>query len=308
MYQGWQRKSAKGYWRLKKQPAKGKSENDFRKQCYTTGRSLKLLIITALMATSVLTPPAFLHWVSRPPRPFTSNRLCSSAVQCLLPDPAAGQQPGFLLHPEAKATEPGLPHVPTAHLPRGSNFPPVPVDKPPLLPTKTEIKSCHSSAQNPPRPSPHTELKPKPPRRPTGSCQLSALPPLLPPGPFIPPSCCRPGRGRVSCCSRWGLCMCSPLCWHGIPPNVQKARGLAGFRSAQTSFQGGLSWSPHIKPHTRIPSVPTLPPSPALLSSKAVISTWHTSYLFTVFPRQNVSSTMAWIHWIYSQFYSQGMG
>ena len=154
MYQGWQRKSAKGYWRLKKKPAEGKSENDFRKQFYTTGRSLKLLIITALMAMSILIPPTFLHSVSHPPRPFTSNLLCSSTFHCLLPHPAAGQRPGFLLHQEAKATEPGLPHVPTAHLPRGSNFPPVPVDKLPLLPTKTEIKSCHFSAQNPPRPSP----------------------------------------------------------------------------------------------------------------------------------------------------------
>ena len=123
---------------------------------------------------------------------------------------------------------------------------------------------------------------------------------------FHPPAAILEEAMRA-CCSLWGLCMCSLLCWHGIPPNVQKARGLAGFRSAQTSFRGGLSWSSHIKSHTCIPSVSTLPPS-ALLSSKAVISTWHTSYLFTVFPRQNVSSMMARIHWIYSQFYPQGMG
>ena len=99
MYQGWQRKSAKGYWRLKKQPAKGKSENDFRKQFYTTGCSLKLLIITALMATSILTllpfstespalPGHLLQTVSAPqpssassPTPLPASSLASSFTQ-----------------------------------------------------------------------------------------------------------------------------------------------------------------------------------------------------------------------------------
>ena len=126
----------------------------------------------ALMAIAILIPPTLLHSVSHPPRPFTSNLLFSSTFQCLLPHLPAGWRPGFLLHQEAKGIESGLSQVPTAHLLRDSNFPPISVDKPPLLPTKTEIKSCHFSAQNPPRPSPHTELKPKPPRRPTRPYQL----------------------------------------------------------------------------------------------------------------------------------------
>lgn len=167
MYQDCQRKSSQGLPKARQREI----WKWFQKQFYTTGPSLKLLIITALMAIAIVMPPTFLHSVSHPPRPFTSNLLFST-FQRLLPHLPAGWRPGFLLHQEAKGIESGLSQVPTAHLPRDSDFPPVSVDKPPLLPTKTEIKSCYFSAQNPPRPSPHTEPKPKPPRRSTRPHQL----------------------------------------------------------------------------------------------------------------------------------------
>lgn len=95
---------AKGYWR----PGKGKSENDFRNNFIQLALQLKLLIITALMAIAIVMPPTFLHSVSHPPRPFTSNLLFST-FQRLLPHLPAGWRPGFLLHQEAKGIESGLP-------------------------------------------------------------------------------------------------------------------------------------------------------------------------------------------------------
>lgn len=64
---------------------------------------------------------------------------------------------------------------------RYSDFPPDSVDKPPVLPMKTEVKSWPFSAQDPPWPPSHAEPKPKSLPRPTRSYLLCSLPPLLPP-------------------------------------------------------------------------------------------------------------------------------
>lgn len=49
-------------------------------------------------------------------------------------------------------------------------------------------------------------------------------------------------------------------------------------------------------------SVPTHSLSLFYFFSKAIISMWHTTYLFIVFPHWNTSSMMAEIHWTYSLF------
>lgn len=250
MYQGWQRKSAKGSWRLKKQPAEGKSENDFRKQFYTTGRSLKLLVITALMATSILIPPTFLHWVPHPPRPLTSNLLCSSTFQCLPRHRPAGRQPGFL-HQEAKALNqafhtfppPTFQGAPTSLLFQWINH----------LCCQHKLKSNHVTSLL------RTLLDPLSSHRAEAKAAtkadevLPALSPAASPSappvhstlllqswkrPFVPPSCCCPGRGRASCCSLWGLCMCSPLCWHGIPPKRPEGSGPCWLQVCSNIFPG----------------------------------------------------------------------
>ena len=87
-------------------------------------------------------------------------------------------------------------------------------------------------------PLPHTELKPKPPRRPTRSYQLSALPPLLPLRPFIPPSCCHPGRGHASLLLPLGpLHVLSPLlAWHS--PKRPEGSGPCWLQVCSNIFPG----------------------------------------------------------------------
>ena len=180
------------------------------------------------VAIAILIPPTLLHSVFHPPRPFTSNLLFST-FQCLLPHLPAGWRPGFLLHQEAKGIESGLSQVPTAHLLRDSNFPPVSVDKPPLLPTKTEIKSCHFSAQNlhdPLLTQSQSQSLHEGQLGPTSSkpCRLA----FRPTRSFHPPAAVLEEAMQAAAFFGASACVLSSA-WHAIPQNVQKARGLVHF-------------------------------------------------------------------------------
>ena len=147
MCQDWQRILAKAIgWRLQKQPAKGKFENNLKNKVYITGPLLKWLIMMVCTAIWILISPLS--------HPLPDHYLAPSP----LPTSLQAGAPLLPLHQAVDASRWGLPcsHLPSTQLctwAKYSHFPPVLGDKPPPLPTKTVTQSCHFSALNPPWPS-----------------------------------------------------------------------------------------------------------------------------------------------------------
>lgn len=156
----------------------------------------------------------------------TSNPLLSSILQDFLPQPCRWLAAWLPTWPRSWSHQRGLPRVPASHLaslhlcPQNAGFPPASVNKPPLLPKKTEVKSCHFSTQNP---LAHAEPKPKSLGRLTRSSLLctpqSLLPPRLAHSNLL---ALVPGTDQASCWLLQGLCICKILylVWH--PPTYQK--------------------------------------------------------------------------------------
>lgn len=109
MYQDCQRKSAKGYW-LEAEEAAGQRKiwKGFQKTLYPIGPLLKSLMILALVAVSILIPPALLQSVSHPPRPLLQTLPPPWPSNASSPNLTASWQPGFLLHQEAEGINPAL--------------------------------------------------------------------------------------------------------------------------------------------------------------------------------------------------------
>lgn len=202
-----------------------------------------------LTAVSILIPPTFLHSVSHPSRLQLQTLSFPQPSRASSLNRAAGWRPDFPLHREPETIREALHRSPpptsqALHLcPQYSGFPPTLVNKPPLLPAKTEGKSCLFSIQNPwdpvltqsqslyeGRPGPCSAL-----------CRLASCPHLLIPSPLA----VVPGTDQASYCFRTLTSAISPT-WEVLPLNIRKAHCLALFRSVQISpFQRGLSRPSH---------------------------------------------------------------